>query len=291
MIRSEQARRAVLPPIALLLLVLGSTRAGAETQLIANGGFEEGGGSLLSWTTADQPGSDGGFFPQSGTASPILGDPVPGPPGGSFAAMTDAEGPGSHVLYQDVVLPAQQLLSATLSFDLFLGNRADEFATPDTLDFTGVLNQQARVDLVSPTADPFSLLAGDVLMELYRTEVGDPAVSGYSTFSFDLAPVLSSRPGETVRLRFAEVDNLFSFQLGVDNVSLMVQAIPEPGSLTLVGLASLGLAGVGLSTRRRGAGLGSRTARGPALGPPGPRRPDPLAPTSGRGPEGTHPRE
>ncbi|QDV36046.1 PEP-CTERM sorting domain-containing protein [Tautonia plasticadhaerens] len=251
MIRSDRARRAVAPPLALLLMVLGSSRAGAETQLITNGGFEEGGGSLLSWTTADQPGGDGGFFPQSGTTSPILGDPVPGPPEGGFAAMTDAEGPGSHVLYQDVVLPTQQLLSATLSFDLFIGNRADVFATPDTLDFTGVMNQQARVDLLSPTADPFSLLAGDVLMDLYRTEVGDPAVSGYTTFSFDLTPLLSSRAGETVRLRFAEVDNLFSFQFGVDNVSLTVQAIPEPGTLTLVGIAALGLAGVGLRRRRR----------------------------------------
>jgi len=47
-------------------------------------------------------GSEGSFFSQSGSVSPINGDPVP-PPEGTKAAMTDAQGPGSHVLYQDFV--------------------------------------------------------------------------------------------------------------------------------------------------------------------------------------------
>src|SRR5204862_4817842 len=123
-----------------------------------NGGFEAG---FTSWTRADQLGSDGTFFSQSGTLSPVSGNTVPAPPGGTKAAMTDALGPGSHVLYQDFVATAD---AAALSFALFIGNRADRFATPLSLDFsTPTLNQQARVDILKSTADPFSVAAADVL--------------------------------------------------------------------------------------------------------------------------------
>src|SRR5512136_63297 len=71
-------------------------------QLITNGGFEPG---LAGWTVADQVGSDGAFMLQSGTSSPVLGDPVPSPPGPTHAAMTDAQGPGSHLMYQDFAVP------------------------------------------------------------------------------------------------------------------------------------------------------------------------------------------
>src|SRR5688572_13540257 len=69
----------------------------AQADLISNGGFESG---FSDWTRVDQVGSDGTFHLQSGTASPVNGDAVPAPPGGSTAAMTDAQGPGAHVLYQ-----------------------------------------------------------------------------------------------------------------------------------------------------------------------------------------------
>src|SRR5215467_6229434 len=64
------------------------------TPLILNGGFESG---FTSWTRVNQLGSEGAFFLQTGTLSPVNGDPVPAPPSGVFAAMTDALGPGSHV--------------------------------------------------------------------------------------------------------------------------------------------------------------------------------------------------
>jgi hypothetical protein len=85
---------------------------------------------------------------QLGTLSPVNGDTVPAPPEGVRAAMSDAQGPGSHVLHQDVVIPPL-VPSATLSFDLFVGNRDSAFfTTPATLDFsTPTLNQQARVDI------------------------------------------------------------------------------------------------------------------------------------------------
>ena len=122
---SRPARLAVLAFAACLGLAATSP-AGAST--IVNGGFETG---FTSWVRVDQVGSAGTFALQTGLASPVNADPVPAPPSGTRAAMSDGAAPGAHVLYQDfVATPGSQ----TLSFDLFIGNRADRFATPASLD-------------------------------------------------------------------------------------------------------------------------------------------------------------
>ncbi len=223
--------------VAAALLCLAAAPLAHAVPAILNGGFESG---FTSWTTADQLGSEGTFFIQSGTSSPLNLDPVPAPPGGTNAAMTDAFGPGAHVLYQDfVVTPG----AATLRFDLFIGNRATDFFTPSVgLDFsTPALNQQARVDILLATATPFSVAAADVLLTLYQTNPGDPLISGYSTHTADVSALFAAHVGETLRLRFAETDNVFIFQLGVDNVSIEPAAIPEPASTLLFGLGIAGL--------------------------------------------------
>ena len=213
-----------------------SARAG----FVSNGGFEAG---FTGWTRIDEAASDGTFFLQAGPTSPVSGDPVPPPPGGVTAAMTDAQGPGSHVLYQDFVIPAP-MAAAFLVFDVFVGNRAGEFRTPNTLSFsTPTLNQQARVDILTGAADPFSLLPADVLFNAYRTNVGDPLVSGYTHRVIDITAIVNANLNTPLRLRFAEVDNLFTFQFGVDNVDI----VPEPSSAML---AFVGLAGM-VSFRRR----------------------------------------
>jgi hypothetical protein len=225
----------LLGPAALPLL--------RAAPIITNGGFETG---FTGWTIADQPGSEGTFMLQTGTTSPLNGDSVPAPPEGAQAAMTDAFGPGSHVLYQDFVALG---CSGVLRFDLFIGNRADRFATPATLDFsTPALNQQARVDILRQGADPFSVAAGDILLNLFLTQVGDPLVDGYFTVTSDIGALLAAHTGEALRLRFAETDNIFIMQFGVDNVSI-VDATPvsEPATALLVVLALTALAG----TRRR----------------------------------------
>ena len=213
--------------------------------LIVNGGFEAG---FSSWTRADQLGSEGTFALQSGTSSPVNGFAVPSPTGGTTAAMTDAEGPGSHVLYQDFVVPVGTQ-SGTLTFDVFIGNRAGAFSTPSTLDFsTPTLNQQARVDILGAGLDPFSVAAADVRMNLFQTALGSPLVTGYNTISVNLSALLAANAGNTLRLRFAEVDNVAPFQMGVDRVNLDASnTVPEPATLTLLGV---GLAGA-LKARRR----------------------------------------
>jgi hypothetical protein len=223
--------------------------------VINNGGFEAG---LAGWSTVnlfDFPGGgSGSFFSQTGTASPVLGMTVPAPPGGLFAAMTDAEGPGSHLLFQDFVTPAS-VGTTFLSFDLFIGNRADAFHTPNHLDFsTADLNQQARVDILHPSIDPFSLSASDVVLTAFRTNVGDPLVAGYTHFSIDVTSLVNANPNTVLRLRFAEVDNVDAFQFGVDNVAFVTPAAPpgqapEPATLALL-IASVVVARVCTSRRR-----------------------------------------
>jgi hypothetical protein len=224
--------------ISATLVCALSLRAPAAS--INNGGFESG---FAGWTRADQAGSDGTFALQTGAASPVNGTAVPAPPGGSTAAMSDAQGPGSHVLYQTfmVTAPVSQTM---LSFDLFIGNRAAAFSTPNSLDFaTPALNQQARVDILAGGANPFSVSAADVLMNLFQTTTGDALVSGYNHHASDITTLLNSHLNTPLTLRFAETDNVFTFQLGVDNVDIQETAVPEPSSLWLLMAGALFVVG------------------------------------------------
>lgn len=216
------------------IATLSLTTSVASAQIVANGGFESG---FSGWTVLNQLGSDGTFFIQSGTSSPVSGAVVPAPTGGIQAAMSDASGPGTHVLYQDFVVPMLPIAGGSLKFDVFIGNRATAFFKPATLDFsTPALNQQARVDILAVTADPFSVATADVLFNAFQTNPGDPLVSGYTTISADIGSLLVAHAGETLRLRFAEVDNVFGFQMGLDNVAV---AVPEPSSVILCGIGCL----------------------------------------------------
>ncbi len=86
-------------------------------------------------------------------------------------------------------------------------------------------NQHARVDIMDPLAPVDSTTSG-VLQNAFITMPGDPGDSdnpatGYATISVFV-------PGNrTVRLRFAEVDNQFFFNFGVDKCSLNVAGIGD----------------------------------------------------------------
>jgi hypothetical protein len=226
-------------------LAWASANQAHAQNLITNGGFDASG--FNGWTRIDQTGSDGSWHQQTGAVSPVNGFAVPAPPAGSGAAMTDGQGPGSHVLYQDFVVPLT-LSVAQLRFDLYINNHANAFFSPNTLDFaTPALNQQFRVDILTASSGPFSVTVGDVLFNVYQTQPGNPLVSGYVTITADLATLLAAHAGETLRLRFAAADNVQVLNVGVDNVSLVV---PEPASVrTLVG--GLGLLAALLVRRNR----------------------------------------
>ena len=220
----------------------GLTRA---DQIITNGTFET--GDLSGWTVVNETGF-GSWSIQSGTSSPSIGFSVPPPPEGMYAAMTDEFGPESTIMYQDFVVPTT-VTSAILSFDLYINNHAGNFFSPASLSTADFPNQQMRIDITTSSADPFSVDPADVLQNIYQTMPGDPAVSGYTSISTDLTSLLSSYLGETLRLRFAQVETEYFFNTGVDEVSLAVRSVPEPSSLAMFGLG--GLTVFGLYRRRK----------------------------------------
>ncbi|KAF1028819.1 MAG: hypothetical protein GAK34_03960 [Delftia tsuruhatensis] len=211
------------------LAVIAALGPAQAAELLANGSFEQnsGPGSLVftGWQSVSQAGSKGGFAAQQGTRGSITPVAVPAPPDGAFALMSDQPGPGSHVLYQDVAIPAGR--PATLSARVHVQNAAKVAAAPATLDYTvAAPNQQVRIDVMNPAAAPDSLGAG-VLANVFQwppaTAPGPSASgSGYQSLQFDL----SAYAGQTVRLRIAEVDNRQSLFFGVDALSVWSGSVP-----------------------------------------------------------------
>lgn len=238
--------------LAIGCIVFCAARARAGT-LISNGGFEANGGSLTGWTVDLAAGSGGGWYLQSGNAPQFNTSVfVPSPPEGSYAAMTDGNGPGSQSLLQTFTVPLNAT-SVDLSFDYFLLiPDSSDFVNPDTLDYTVNGNEQARVDLLTASAGAFDMDAA-VVLNLFQTDPGDPnQYSNYLTFSQDIAS--SVTPGGTYQLRFAEADNLGTLLFGVDDVvvttRLSPNPVPEPGTVWMVALG-IGIA-AGWRRARRG---------------------------------------
>lgn len=182
--------------------------------VVSNGGFEA--GDLSGWnvTNRRQGESRGNWFAYRGRRSPLSDIGIAAPPRGIFAATTDQDGPGSHVLYRNIRLEPD--MTHRLSFSLYYRNLAGAFDTPRTLDFRTEPNQQYRVDVMKPSAGLFSVKNSDVLAKVFRTEVGDPNRLAPTPMTYDLTPFA----GRTVRLRFAEVDNQSNFLASVDQVKV-----------------------------------------------------------------------
>jgi hypothetical protein len=200
----------------------------ATSNLVLNWSFEDnaydGATSFTDWSVYND--GSGAYYNWSGTVSPLSGYSVPSPTNGTYAAMSDQYGPGVHIVYQDVTIPAG---GADLGFDLFIGNRASDFYMPNTLDFNYYPNQQYRVDIVDPSAGILDL-GSAVWANIYITATGDPLVSGYDHYTASL----DAFAGQTVRLRFAEIDNSLFFNGGLDAVTVYPKVILDikPGSTT-----------------------------------------------------------
>jgi hypothetical protein len=243
--------------LAACLLLFGPAALCAE--LVVNGGFETNGGAntntFSGWTVTDQAGGSGSFFAQTGTSNPTgfscSGTTVPAPPQGTFAAMTTQNGPGSHLLSQDVTVPAATTALFTARF--FVNNQGSAFVTPASLDYTAAPNQQFRIDVMT-TASALTDMGAGILAGVYRTNTGDPLISGYNVISFDM----SAFAGQTVRLRIAEVDTQGCISTGIDAVSVQAPAptavapVPTLSQYMLPALAALLLVLGFAAARRRG---------------------------------------
>lgn len=205
---------AVAAVFAMALLTVGA--AGASANTVVNGDFET--GDFDGWTVVDQPQPpEGSWFVYS------LGEgPIPPPPQGDFAAITQQGGPGTHILYQDVPIEAgQPYLSMTAYYD---SDGPITVPDPDTLEAgaPGAGNQQYRIEVMDPSAPLESVASADILATVFRTLDGDSSFMGPTKVGVDLSAFV----GQTVRLRLAEVDDLGEFNAGVDSV--MTGPVPSP---------------------------------------------------------------
>lgn len=228
-----------------------AAQAHAATELIQNGGFEAQQfetDTPTAWSTFSD-GIIGAVTTATGPVSSISGNATAGAYAGNFYALLDAAQPSANALTQSFTTGG--VTSAVLSFRLFVNDQGGTSAIHSSgLDYTtgGTFapNQHVRVDLLSSTAGAFDTGAG-VVQSMYV--LGDTGISNpnpYQRFSFDLTPVLAN--GGTFQLRFANVANMAQMQVGIDNVSLQVAAVPEPETYALM---FAGLALVGAVVRRR----------------------------------------
>jgi hypothetical protein len=201
------ARFAAVAAAAVLVAACWVTAAYAAP--LTNGGFET--GTLAGWTNVSAGGNTG-YVVYTGTPT-IDGHTLAAPPEGSNAVVSTQSTPGSGILYQDITLPA----SGAITISMYVYYQAfGSMASLADLSFGGAANEQFRVDVMNPAAPVASLAGGDVLVNVFKTNPGDPTSLGSTLESADL----SALAGQTVRLRVAEADNQGTLQGSVDAISI-----------------------------------------------------------------------
>ncbi len=252
--------------LAGLPLTLSSTANCQE--LITNGGFET--GDFSGWTVKNLAGSDPSgtfaignnildtYLTPVSPSTPIAELASPGASSGNYYAVSDSFGPGAHVLLQSFTVPLFSGSHTAVTFDMFTNDwngygPLNQTGSIDANQLDGLGNliptQFARVDILAAGADAFSVAPADVVASLYNGEDSGMPSNGYTHYTFDISHNVTA--GSTYQLRFAEVDNQFTLNQGIDNVHVMMQT-PEPGSAGLIlGLCFAGTVMFGRKMRRK----------------------------------------
>jgi hypothetical protein len=253
--RNGAWRRYLAMASVLACVALAPTEATAAT--VVNGDFET--GNLQGWGASYVTGF-GNWYAYKGTTAPIQDDqgkrspaPVPAPPQGNFAAISDQLNPDTLVLYQDINLVAGA--KHQLSLQTFYSSRNPlAVPTPETLSTDEAVigkqpNQQYRIDLMRPEAALESIDPADVLRTIFRTAAGDPVSMPPTRISANI----SALAGQTVRLRVAVAAGKEALNAGIDAVSVTTTPLSGPGSDAGTGgkTGKAGKGGDGAGTRLR----------------------------------------
>jgi D-alanyl-D-alanine carboxypeptidase len=208
---------ALVAPVVLSSLLVGCDQSGPggdRSSAIVMDDFES--GAITDWQAVGSGSggwfvySDGQDAPEPAQSDPNVPFDVPDPPQGTFAAVTDMNGPGTRILYRDLRLDGRFTLHMTVFYE-----GTAPFSSPETLAHdVPEANQQFRIDLVRPTAPIDSVATGDVLVNAFRTSPGDPGRREPTDVGVDV----SAWAGQTVRLRLAATDNQGPLRVGVDSI-------------------------------------------------------------------------
>ncbi len=206
-----------------LMVMLCALSSGAYAQ-ITNPGFES--GNLSGWNAVVSGASNpvtvtsGETVTSAGTIPPSLSD--------NFFAFTSQTSPGSTFLTQEFTV---QPGTNRIFFDIAINNDAGDFFTPDPIsfDFSGAANQQARFDILAPGASFDTEDPADIIATGFQTQPGDPLSSDWQRFDIDVSAELAPFVGQTVTLRFVQVDNQSFFNLAIDNLSVGDAPPPDAG--------------------------------------------------------------
>jgi hypothetical protein len=235
--------RSRLLALAIAVAALLAAPGLASAAIVTNGGFET--GDFSGWQVNSTLGGDWEVY--TGTLTPVLGNPVPTPPEGTHAAITEQGNESRQILYQDVTLPPA---GTDIQLSLFAYYTAyNAIVSPDNLDPAMDPNEQYRIDVMRPGAAIDSVSSGDVLATVFRTLSGGPTTVDPTLKTVDL----SAFAGQTVRIRLAVVVTEDEMNAGADAIgvhgldvgkaklkkakgtAILPVTITDPGTLTLTG--------------------------------------------------------
>jgi hypothetical protein len=232
--------RLLVGTVGAVAVMAGGAQA---AQLITNGGFET--GTFAGWTPNVEAGSGGNLYiaANNGGPSPQSGFPTQfNPAGGNFYAITDQGGAGSYSLTQSFTLASAS--KVTVSFQMFANDQAGVIFD-NGRDYNTIPNQNAEADILVGGADPFTNAPADIVSVLYGP--GADNLAGNPNPWTSYSSTLNLAAG-AYQIRFAETDNQFFFQMGVDNVSVTTAGVPEPAAWAMM---LVGFGGLGALARRR----------------------------------------
>jgi hypothetical protein len=225
--KATMSIRSVVLATAISVASLTAAYA-APIELVTNGGFET--GTFAGWTAVnngDSRGCGSNVWEVNSTAyqgcqsSDIT---LAAPISGNYGAFNTFDGTtGSYTLTQQITVPGS-VVNATLSF-------LDEF----NMNYNG----EPRIFSVAFYDATGSNLLGTVFSE----NLGH-TIQPWTSLTFDVTALLSAQAGNTIALRFTEsIPQSYTGPagFGLDNVSLQA-TVPEPGTVTLLGLGLLSVA-------------------------------------------------